>query len=948
MELEEKKKILNMELEEKKIYFVPSPHINYYHSYRGDSRGESGFGQDIRILEEILDQLDTIEERGLCNCVARMTWDYGDTFWSIQLQKEYQEDVLNRIIERCKKGKDEVLIGSWGNVGQPFLDTEEFRNDHEWHLENSMGIGLKQLFPSRIAPYARTQETMFTQGMIELYKQLGIEGIAMYYSAFPFDVSRPFLNPRLTWNQMYNPIKFKSAVTDASILMIPMYSFGDILDYLSIKKWFELIRKKQESGEIKGHALLFLNFDMDDDTWVGIKLPKFLRWMPNSRGLIELAEAVDRYDYVEFGNLLDVVPKLKIQNETILRQDAADGSFNGFYNWAQKYNNTKFWTVGQRARWLKCISDNLACNNLPEKVISQINRNIRKGDDLSETYIKNKLLFASTTNFGMSMPFLHENRHKTAMIYGIKAHIAAEKAVNIAIKEMLNSTFNESSSKDFFMIVAPIINRGISENEKKPINSPIIIKTKIPLDLANVIQNNKKELKFGIAPPEDFLWSLYNDGHSKFGLTLEAILPESMFERSKILKTVLTTKPFQDSQKMQKSSLKASSNILMNEFIILKFNDNGKVISFKHENKEYGCYNFLDSSVVYGKKRKGKRYSSKKDKILVIRDGSDGFSASIKIVSEFEIVPNAKVYAEKTLIIYSGISKLFINVSMTLPNIEGEIISEDSASSVIEQYDVKWQEIMPCELRPIILGNKTPLRIWKHNFLGCTSYFDLDMRDVDSKNKNIDCLVANISDGWMALTNQREGVLIGFNSIKAANFAFSPIKIRDKGFGDVRKKGQQIRINPFGTYYGKMLHYWTHGTGFAQKFATKVSTTFRSTAPSFSGKKISFKLIIAPYLGDKPPESIISFANHFSFPPLIVIGRKDDSNIIENYSKYGIIANQLIKEFGIEDVIDLSYLEWVKLVNKDFNPNKDEIMPFLPKMGIGTNLRLFIDGIRGR
>ena len=40
-----------MDIEEKKIFFVVSPHINYYHSYRGDSRGESGFGQDVILIK---------------------------------------------------------------------------------------------------------------------------------------------------------------------------------------------------------------------------------------------------------------------------------------------------------------------------------------------------------------------------------------------------------------------------------------------------------------------------------------------------------------------------------------------------------------------------------------------------------------------------------------------------------------------------------------------------------------------------------------------------------------------------------------------------------------------------------------------------------------------------------------------------------------------------------
>ncbi|GAI85163.1 unnamed protein product [marine sediment metagenome] len=100
--------------------------------------------------------------------------------------------------------------------------------------------------------------------------------------------------------------------------MIPMYGFGDILDYCSIKRWFEIIRQKQKSGEISGHALIFLNFDMDYENWIGLKLPKFLNWMPNSRGLMEFAEAVDQYDYAEFTNLLEIIPKLVVEAKRIL------------------------------------------------------------------------------------------------------------------------------------------------------------------------------------------------------------------------------------------------------------------------------------------------------------------------------------------------------------------------------------------------------------------------------------------------------------------------------------------------------------------------------------------------------------------------------------------------------------------------------------------------------
>ncbi|MFX0070081.1 MAG: hypothetical protein ACFFAO_03235 [Candidatus Hermodarchaeota archaeon] len=941
-----------MDLSEKKIFFVISPHINYYHSYRGDFNGPSGFGKDIKIMAEIMDELDTLEDEGFCNGRLRVSWDYGDIFWSIQLQKEYQQEVLDRVIERCKNGKDEVIIGSWGNVAKPVLDTEEFYKDHEWFLENSMGVGAKQLFSDRVAPYVRTQETMFTNGMIEHYNKLGVEGIGLYYSVVPFDVGRPLINPRLTINQQFGLLKLKSSLSDASMLMIPMVSFGDIYDHLSIKRWFRKIRKYQELGKIEGHALLYLNFDMDYEGWVNMGLPKFLEWVPNTRGLRELAEAVNEYNYVEFSNFLDVIPILKedIRGELILKPDVADGVFNGFYNWAQKFENTKFWTIGERARWMKCISDTLVSNGLVKNSASEINKYLREGNDSNQTYIRNKILFASTTNYGLAMPKLHPHRHKTAMVYALRAHKASERAAELATKSTVEVIFNETTNDDYLMAIIPIINRGKSEYEKIPVKSPIYVNTEIPLALEQLVYETGKNLE--LDSPSNLnnmpIYSIYkNEKNSR--LYLEAFFPISDITNNNIILTFLSLKSSEVKSTIKSEILVGSAQMLKNEYISLEFNSKGKIISFKFENEEFACPSFLDSAVVFGKTGKRKRFNSDEDKMIVLRDGTDGFSASIKIISKFEIVKDKFVISEKTLTIYSGIKQLFIKVNIDFPEIKEENSDARVSDFILQKYDAKWFEVMPCELKPNIIGDNVPLRIWKRNFLGFVSYFDLDMREVDRRNANIDCLVSNISDGWMALSNKRKGMLIGFNSLVAANFAFSPIKIKDRGFKDVKNRGQQIRINPFGTYYGNMLKHWTDGTGHGQDLIKNAFTTYRSTGPTYNGKSLNFELIIAPYLGDEPPEEIQSFANHFSFPPLILAGKKGEKEIFKSHSKYQKIAEDLLDNLEIRNIINFPYLEWVKNVNENYNPSdeKTDSMNFaaFPKKIL---LRLLIDGIRGR
>jgi len=250
------------------------------------------------------------------------------------------------------------------------------------------------------------------------------------------------------------------------------------------------------------------------------------------------------------------------------------------------------------------------------------------------------------------------------------------------------------------------------------------------------------------------------------------------------------------------------------------------------------------------------------------------------------------------------------------------------------------------------VGDGRPLRIWKHNFLGRVTCFDLDMREVDPENADVDCLSSAISDGWTAVSTGEHGLLVGFNALAAANFAFAPIKLRDRGFGDASHQGQQIRLNPFGTYFGRMLHYWHDGTGHAQEIVPATSSTYRSTGPSFNGKTVAFELILVPYQGDAPPDEAQSLANHFAFPPLALMEEPGAERamlrkLASSFAPFGEACADSFAEFDLEDA-KRPYLDWVRTVNE--NPDKygDE-MPELASAEIGVlkMLRVAIDGIRG-
>ncbi len=394
------------------------------------------------------------------------------------------------------------------------------------------------------------------------------------------------------------------------------------------------------------------------------------------------------------------------------------------------------------------------------------------------------------------------------------------------------------------------------------------------------------------------------------------------------------------------STIFAGLTKLENEFLSLHFNPSGKITSLMYQDQEFAAPNFLDSSISFGKKGSIQQYRSKEDRIEILEDGSNHFCASIRIASQFALPGNHLVSVEKTLTVYKDLSNLFISVKMHIPEIAGTATSDSNVYSVKVAYDDRWQEIMPCEVRPGFTGLDHYLRVWKHNFLGKTTYFDLDLEEVDPKNSDVDCLVGNISDGWMAVSNQTQGLMIGFNSIKAANFAFSPVKWKKDGFGDMTQSGQQIRINPFGTYYGKMLHHWGTGTGHAQQIVPSYSSTFKSTAPTFSGRTVSFDLTVSPYLGDRPPETMQNTLNHFSFPPLILVWDATNQQVHHNFAQIQHSIHAIIEEYDIETLLEMPYLEWVKQINENHVPEqkrRDDL-----NLSLKHLLTLFFDGIRSK
>ncbi len=115
----------------------------FYHSYRGDTPDELGFGKDIRIIRSILDDLDALNREGIR---VRGTWDV-ENYYSLQrIMPEHCPDIIRRIRERVDSGLDEIEMMSWNNGIVSACNEEELQLVIARTISNTEGSGLADLF----------------------------------------------------------------------------------------------------------------------------------------------------------------------------------------------------------------------------------------------------------------------------------------------------------------------------------------------------------------------------------------------------------------------------------------------------------------------------------------------------------------------------------------------------------------------------------------------------------------------------------------------------------------------------------------------------------------------------------------------------------------------------------------------------------------------------------
>lgn len=367
---------------EHKIHVAYGFHVNCYHSYRGDTNDENGFGSDIRIIRKIIAALDKLNAEGI---PVKGTWDIENFFSLEQILPLYAPDIINSIRRRVKQNGDENIIMGYSNGALGAMQPDELKASIDLAVSNGHGSGLFDLF-GKNEMIVRPQEVMFTPSQVKTYKELGVKALCLYYSCVPFDAFRTFIPP-LDDEKAFNPLSF--SYKGETLTIIPTYSNADVCDAGCLRAWVKSLREKQESGEINRDLFIFINMDADAIFWESLELPLIGNRLANTDGINGLVREVSDLDYVVFDTPGAYLQSHEAIGEISFTQDTADGNFTGYASWAEKPYNRKIWTSVERSRTMM---------------------KVRADED---GFLK-RIRLLSTTHFGLATPVLNVQREKAA------------------------------------------------------------------------------------------------------------------------------------------------------------------------------------------------------------------------------------------------------------------------------------------------------------------------------------------------------------------------------------------------------------------------------------------------------------------------------------------------------------------------------------------------------
>jgi hypothetical protein len=825
-----------------KVYVLLGFHTSFHHSWRGDTPDEAGFGTDIRVVRAILRILESAAQRGL---QVRGYWDF-DVYWTLQtILPQHAPDIIAGIRRRVETGVDEIVPGPYNNGANHAATEREMRTAIRYAFENPFGSGLRQVF-GRVAPFFRPQESMYTAGQNAIFLEEGVTGLVLYYAGVPFNALSTFA-PALPPEQRYNVLRLRSRPDEQPILLLPCISPPDLVDDVCLEALLLRLRRLQTTGQVDTDLLVHVNFDADGESWLPAPLPRAFSWVPNAGGLEEYIQVVNRYPWAEFTVPSEYVAGREPAGDLLVRQDLADGGFDGSYSWAEKCSSLRNWTALEGSRLHTYRAEALA-RGLPAEEAAALRRDLWEGEDSA---FFRRLVGLTTTYYGMSTPVINDERQAKAE-RGLGAALqianAAERRAARALRR--NAAGIPGDCLYAFDIYAPEV-----EGRDDAVPARTIVR--LPVILPRGVECLRLEDEHG----EQVAASLINggpllDGRRPWDLVFLADLAPGEARSYRAWEA-------------PQSEHAPTPLVLRNRWIDLRLAAKTGVASLTFQGRPVGDGGFLDPFITYRHRGRPERWPTTEYAFAWLGDESwQGLARAT--ISTFIVMdtPHGRALTMLlyTFTLFDDLPYLVLDVEVYYARTPPEDTIDTLQQKLRRPLDLRWVEVAPCQLQPLLDAPAgQPLRVWKHNYLGVTSYYDLDYGQINPRNRDVDSFNHQATAGWVAVSDGRTGLLLAENADVLASMAFCPMRLRE------REGKQHLALNPFGSYHGAQLDY-AHlgGTGVGAELTEGISGSLRPNGPSFNGEHLAFSLLLAPYDGDEPPADVQRDALASFYPPGIV------------------------------------------------------------------------------
>lgn len=900
-------------------------HGNFYHSYRGDTPDERGFGKDIRIVGHLIDELDRFNGAGV---PVRGTWDFENHFSLERIMPQHCPELIEGLQRRVRDHGDEMELMSWNNGLVNAHTEEEFDAAIGRAISNAEGSGVADLFDSW-TPIVRPQEMMFTPDHLRLYRKHGVEAVSLYYSALPFNGFSSFVPP-LSLRERYNPLTLSYPGMDETLTLIPTYGIGDVADQLTLRGWLRRMRRQQMRAWRRGgdgpadvrsggagaggsnaaaqDLLLLIDMDADDEFWVGLAgtgpLGRGLgRVFPTVGGLRRIVESVADLPWLRFTTPGRYLAAHEPVGDISFGQDTADGSFDGLSSWAEKHSSQELWTLLEHSRLYSMQARELLRRAEGERARDNTGEDgvpagRRRAADLLQDALELRLRALSTTHFGMSAPVMNVTRLQTGYRLLVRSRAAAREALEMTggagLPELEpahgsrwraaagKSRQREAAAAIFTYSRADVGDPGSSDADSTgadPVR-PTLLRFPVGLFTGDeegasapaAFQGNALRAAIPLAGT----LHLRGGGHDAGREVPALYLPDCRYRGPQVLAAAhlpdtdmeVRWRPESFEPVDELAGAPALGRSMQIGPWSLTTDPVEGLTDLRFQGRLLGEAG-SGSAAGEGLFSTGLRYAGRLRRVRAWQVDSlvqspEGGLAFLAMSGSLRL--NRDDAGAGTLLV-----RREIILSRDLPWLTvytrvsypttPDHGYEDAHAERLEQA---WDARWQ-EVMPLELHPDMPgsggPRVWKHNYAGGVTSFRPDYSDW-SRNRQLDSVNNQVTGGWVALSSGEQGLLLAQNTEIAASMAFCPIRTRQK-----RGAGPDVNLNPFGTYDGRQYRYPTARTGLGRFVAVHLSASdhVRSYAPSFNGATQEFELMIAPYEGNAPPAPLQEAALRFSF-----------------------------------------------------------------------------------